>query len=326
MTLRLASRSPIMTMTLLPLLGAAAAVAAACGGDGAAASVDDPSGGAADAGAQLGRDGGGQPQPAPSDGGGDAAPPSGSTGTESEPNDGNPETQTNPISVPGAMNGVIGTPNDQDIFTFDVTPGEWWQWTVTPKPDLAPHLAIFDITPDNLNPPRVASAGTGAVAVLDHFVLRSGKFVAGMADTRNLPTATGKGGPTLGYVLRAEKKTLAPVPVTFPSTKTGKLAGRGSLDFYAFSATQDTTFGIVVNAKRKAPPSTLDSRLSLFHLGSKTTIITNDNAGKTTLDSQIGGKIPLTGDYLVILENEGSNVADLSYEIVFQTTAPAPAP
>jgi hypothetical protein len=321
MSLRRTSRSLAISgiMIVTPLLGG---FAAGCGGDEANAAPNSPT---EDAG-KVERAAGAEPQPSASDGGTEAAPPSGPSGTESEPNDGNPETQTNPMTVPGAMNGIIGTANDQDIFTFDVAPGEWWQWTVTPQPDLAPHLAVFDITANNLNPPRVTSAGVGTPAVLDHFVLRSGKFVAGMADTRNLPTPTGKGGPTFGYVLRAEKKTLAPTAVTFPSTKSGNLAGRGALDFYAFTATQDTTFGIVINAKRKAQPSTLDSRLSLFHLGSKTTIITNDNAGKTTIDSQIGGKIPLTGDYLVIVENEGSNVADLSYEIVFQNAAPAPAP
>lgn len=312
MTLRLATTFSLV----LPILG----VAAACSDDATApATADTP-----DAAPPASRDAGAIPEP--EDAGAPDTSTPGSVQTEAEPNDGNPETQTNPMKVPGVMKGAVGTANDQDIFTFDVAPGEWWQWTLTPDADLAPHLAVFDITPDNLNPPRVASAGAGQPTVLDHFVLRSGKFVAGVGDTRNIPTKSGRGGPTFGYQLRAEKKTLAPIAVTFPSTKTGKLAGRGALDFYAFTATKDADFGIVIKAQRKVPASTLDSRLSLYHLTSNAAIITNDNAGKTTIDSQVGGKIPLTGDYLVIVENEGSNVADLAYEIVFQTSAPAPAP
>lgn len=299
-----------------------ALVAPACSDDGELAATTPDAGPATtpEAGSTVGRDGGGSPSGNMDGGATDAEAPLPSA-TESEPNDGRTETETNTMTVPGEMKGAIDPADDRDIFTVDVAPGELWQWTITPAATLAPHLAVFDLAPDNLNPSRVVFAEASETAVLDHFVLRAGKFVAGVRDARNVPTPSGRGGPSFGYALRAVKRALTPVAATFPTTKTGKLAGPGALDFYAFSATKGTTFGIVINAKRKATPSTLDSRLSLFDLGRKKAIITNDNAGASS-DSQIGGEIPDSGDYLVVVENEGADASDLSYEIVFQTTEP----
>lgn len=272
-----------------------------------------------DAGTAAPRDGGTTP-PTPDAATADGEAPLASQ-TEAEPNDGKTETETNAMTLPGEMKGTIDPADDRDIFSVTVSKGELWQWTITPAAPMAPHLAVFDLLPDNKNPSRVVFADTGAPATLDHFVLSDGKFVAGVRDARNVPTATGKGGPTFGYTLRAVKRALAPVAVTFPSTKSGTLAGPGALDFYSFRATKGTVFGIVVKAARKVPASTLDSRLSLFDLTAKKPIITNDNAGASP-DSQIGGQIPETSDYLVVLENEGTNPTDLSYELVFQTTEP----
>ncbi len=292
------------------------AMLVACAADDVSPVASD----APDAATSSPRDGGGTTTPGPDATVADAEAPLASQ-AEVEPNDGKTETETNPMTVPGEMTGTIDLADDRDIFRVTVSKGELWQWTITPAAAMAPHLAVFDLLPDNQNPSRVVFADPGAPAVLDHFVLSDGAFVAGVRDARNVPTATGKGGPTFGYTLRAVKRPLAPAPVTFPSTKTGKLASPGALDFYSFSATKGTVFGIVLRAARKVPASTLDSRLSLFDLTAKKSIITNDNAGGSP-DSQIGGQIPETSDYLVVVENEGTNPTDLSYELVFQTTEP----
>ena len=71
------------------------------------------------------------------------------------------------------------------------------------------------------------------------------------------------------------------------ATKTGKLASVGSVDFYTFTGTGGKGWDIVVNAERKQPSSTLDSRLTIWDVTAKKPIITNDNAAGTT-DSQIG--------------------------------------
>ena len=302
--------------TLAGLLGAGALLFLACSSDGGS-----PAGGG-DAGASEGGSGSSSSSSSsPSSGGGadaggDAEAPL-TEQTEKEPNNGATATEVNAMKLPGSMTGVIDPANDVDIFGIDVAPGEFWEWTLTPTgADLAPHLTVFDTAPSSLNPTRLVAGAAGGPSSLQHFVLRPGSFVAAVRDTRNVPTASGKGGPTYGYKLVGKKKTPNLVTVTLPSTKTATLASLSSLDLYTFTANAGTGFDVVVKAARKAPASTLDSRLSLFDLTTKQTLITNDDAAGTS-DSQIGGTLPSTGAYVVILENEGTNGADLSYQIEF---------
>ncbi len=237
--------------------------------------------------------------------------------TEVEPNDGKTPTQIGAMALPGTMNGVIDPANDTDIFAIKLAPGDFWDWTATPKgADLAPHVIVFD-TAGGLNPIVVGFAGAGQPAKLQHFVLRTGTFVVGMRDARNVGADGGKGGPTYGYALTAKRGIPQPVSVTFPSTKTGKLASVGSVDLYTFTGTGGKGWDIVINAAKKASPSTLDSRLSLFDLTAKKAIITNDNATGSTTDSQIGSPDAAPSTYMVIVENEGKDGTDLSYEIQF---------
>lgn len=244
------------------------------------------------------------------------------TATEVEPNGGQPETAVGTMKLPGVMNGVIGAPvagvDDIDIFTIDIKPGEFWDWNAVATPaGLAPLVTVFDITPSTLNPTAVGYAGAGAPAKLQHFVLRPGTFVVAMRDARNRAPSQHKGGPTYGYALTGKRAVPQPTAVTFPSTKTGKLASVGSVDLYTFTGTGGKGFDIVINAARKLPASSLDSRLSLFDITAKKAIITNDN-GPTTTDSEVGGDAPLASTCMVIVENEGVDDSDLSYEIQFK--------
>jgi hypothetical protein len=236
---------------------------------------------------------------------------------EVEPNNGATKTEIGSMKLPGTMNGKIDPANDTDIFAIDLAPGDFWDWTATPTTgDLAPHVIVFD-SAMGLNPTVVGFAAAGQPAKLQHFVLRTGTFVVGMRDARNVGADGGKGGPTYGYALTAKRATPQPVSVTFPATKAGKLASLGSVDLYTFSGTNGKGFDIIVRAEKKMPPSTLDSRLSLFDLTAKKAIITNDNATGTT-DSQVGSPDPAPSTYMVIVENEGKDPTDLSYEIEFK--------
>jgi hypothetical protein len=237
--------------------------------------------------------------------------------TEVEPNNGTPATAIGTMKLPGTMNGKIDPANDIDVFSIDLAPGDFWDWTATPtSADLAPHVIVFD-SAGGLNPSVVGFAAAGAPAKLQHFVLRTGTFVVGVRDARNVGADGGKGGPTYGYALAAKRGTPQPTAVTFPMTKTGKLASVGSVDLYTFTGTSAKGWDIVINADRKIPKSTLDSRLSLFDLTAKKAIITNDNALGTT-DSQIGSPDPAPSTYMVIVENEGKDGSDISYEIQFK--------
>jgi len=245
---------------------------------------------------------------------GDAAEPL-TVATESEPNNGTTTTEVNAMVLPGTMNGKIDPADDVDIFSLALAPGELWEWSLAPTgADLAPHLAVFDTSPSSRNPTALVAGTVGAALPLQHFVLNAGTFVAAVRDARNVPTKTGKGGPTFGYALTGRKKALAPVAVTFPSTTSGRLSSLGAVAVYAFSTTNGKGYDVILRAKRKASPSTLDSRMSLFEVAGKRTLITNDNAGTST-DSQFGGDAPLTGLHYVIVDNEGTDATDLSYEL-----------
>lgn len=250
---------------------------------------------------------------------------------ESEPNDGDAVdggAQTNTMTLPGVMTGAIQDADDKDLFSIAVAPGELWSWELrADASSFVPHLIVFDTTPANLNP-TVAAKGAAAtdVARLDHFVLGAGTFLAGVRDARNLPAASSAhvGAPNLTYRLIATKKTVNPTSVTLPSTVTGALAYVGNVAIYTFSANAGTNVDLVVNAKRKAAPSALDSRLTLFAVASKTALLTNDDLNGSTTDSEIHGPLPSTGTYYVVLENVAdmastASVPDLSFEISLAT-------
>src|SRR4051812_38924693 len=60
----------------------------------------------------------------PGDAGKDVEQPL-TSATEVEPNNGQPETAVNAMKLPGIMNGKIDPANDIDIFTIDLTPGDF---------------------------------------------------------------------------------------------------------------------------------------------------------------------------------------------------------
>lgn len=287
-----------------------------------AACSDDPAS-SSDAGADSGTtpdatsaaDSGTTPDATTSDAGDASAPLT--VGTEAEPNDGTAATEVNTMVLPGTMNGKLDPANDVDIFSVAIAPGELWEWSLAPTgADLAPHLTVFDTAPSTRNPTALVAGAPGATLPLQNFVLSAGTFVAVVRDARNVPTKTGRGGPTFGYALTGKKKAIDAIPVTFPSTKSGRLGSLGAVDVYSFTTTNQKGYDVVLRAKRKASPSTLDSRISLFEVAGKRTLITNDNAGTST-DSQFGGDDPLTGLYYVVVDNEGTDGSDLSYDIEF---------
>jgi hypothetical protein len=244
--------------------------------------------------------------------------PTGPSQTEMEPNNGAATTEVNTMIVPGTMSGKIDPANDSDIFSVDVMPGQYWEWTATPSADLAPLVTLFDTAPASLNPTAIAPAGAGVPATLQHFVLRPGKFVVAMRDARNRTPSQNKGGPSFGYALAAKQVMRTPVAVTFPSIKQGRLTSLGGTDLYAFTTTTGKGFDIIVRASRKAPASTLDARLSLYDVAGNKAIITNDNTSTTIPDPQVGSASEFSGNYMVVVDNEGTNDADLSYEIEFK--------
>lgn len=282
-------------------------------------------GGTEDAGSEASTtrpDSGGIVDPDDKDAGTDADEPL-TEQTEQEPNNGNPATQVQAMTIPGTMIGAIDPANDVDIFRVMPAAGELWEWKVAPTgADLEPHIAVFDTAPDNLNPTVLAKAGAGQSATIQHFVLggdgagdAGAAWVAAIRDARNVPTASGKGGPTYGYRFTAKKLTVSPTVMNVGEKKTGTLASLSSIALYSFKLTQTTGLDVIITADRKASPSTLDSRLSIFDAAKKKSIGTNADLDNTTTDSQLGGDAIPAGTYIIVLENEGTDATDLSYEV-----------
>lgn len=250
------------------------------------------------------------------DAGVDSTPEKLTIADEMEPNGGQPASAVNAMVLPGTMNGKIDPANDLDVFSIKLAPGDFWDWTLTPTTaDLAPHVIAFD-TAGGLNPIVAGFSGAGVPAKLQHFVLRTGTFVIGVRDARNVGADGGRGGPTYGYALTGKRATPQPVALTLPATKTGKLASVGSVDFYSFKGSGGKGWDVAIHAAEKAVPSTLDSRLSIYDLTGKKPIGTNDNVTGSS-DSKLGSPdpVPSSSTFLIIVENEGKDGTDLSYEI-----------
>lgn len=253
------------------------------------------------------------PDPDPTDAGTDADPPL-TAQQEKEPNNGSSDADVQSMTIPGSMTGAIDPTNDTDIFSITPGAGELWEWKLDPTgADLAPHLTVFDAAQGNNNPTVLAKGAAGDVATIQHFVLEGGKWLAVVRDARNVPTGTGKGGATYGYTFTAKKMTANPTAIAVGDTKTGTLASLSSIALFKLTLAQATPLDVVVRAERKASPSTLDSRLSMWSVATKKSIGTNDDASGTS-DSELRGNIP-AGTYTIVLENEGTDATDLSYEI-----------
>jgi hypothetical protein len=232
--------------------------------------------------------------------------------------------EVNDMITPGTMLGAIGVADDGDIFRITIAPGEFWQWDIVAEPgsSYVPHLTVFDTATSSLNPTELVAASlTTDKPRLDHFVLRSGSFVAAVRDARNVPASSSKhvGDASLKYRLVASKVTPTPAKMTLPGTASGALKYVANAGIHSFTTTKGTKIKLAVKAQRKTPASKLDSRMSLFHVGTKTTVLTNDDASGTT-DSEITGPMHADGEYWVIVENEAamastSPVPDLSYDL-----------
>jgi hypothetical protein len=267
-----------------------------------------------DAGGSTRRDSGDtEPDPDPQDAGTDADEPL-TEQQEKEPNNGSSTTDVQKMTIPGTMTGAIDPANDADIFAITPAAGELWEWKVDPTTaDLAPHLTVFDSAADNTNPTVLAKGAAGDTATIEHFVLGGGTWLAAVRDARDVPAGTGKGGATYGYTFTAKKLTAQPTTIAVGDTKTGTLASLSSVALFKLTLAASTGLDVVVRAERKASPSTLDSRLSIWSAATKKSIGTNDDATGTS-DSELGGTIP-AGTYTIVLENEGTDATDLSYEV-----------
>ncbi|MBI5493530.1 MAG: hypothetical protein HY904_00800 [Deltaproteobacteria bacterium] len=238
---------------------------------------------------------------------------------EQEPNDGATAADVNAGTVPGTFAGAVDPADDMDIFAFDLTVGTVLAWTLsTPGGVMAPHLALSQ--DGNRVPTMVARAAAGGAARQEHFVLEGGRYYAIMRDARNVPAAASAHVGSAQHAWQLAVTTLAKTPrtVSFPADESGMLESVTAIETWQFTATAGMAFDIVLHARRKTPPSDMDSRLSLFHADAADWIITNDDdLAESTVDSHVGGTLTAAGSYIVVVENVEPAATDLGYQLVF---------
>jgi hypothetical protein len=152
-------RSALLARVMVPFLFLAgvSVAAGACSSSSDTASPDDSDAGQGSDATSMPRDAQ-QDTSLIEDGGVDADPPA-TVADEVEPNNGATATELGTMVLPGTMNGKIDPANDIDIFSIKLAPGDFWEWTATPKSaDLAPHVVVFD-SAGGLNPTVIGFEG-----------------------------------------------------------------------------------------------------------------------------------------------------------------------
>ncbi|HEY3445561.1 MAG TPA: hypothetical protein VGK67_04310, partial [Myxococcales bacterium] len=281
-------------------------------GADAQAGVDARASSPADAGLEPGADAASAAGPDGSSLGPDAG---GTALTEQEPNDFKPSTQYNPVTLPLEMTGTLqsGTNPDMDVLGANLSAGDLWTWRLeSPGGKVVPKLFIFEAAGDM--PYFVSVAAQGQVAEQEQFALSSGLWHVVVADQRNPgDNNTVCGGATVCYggadfdwKLTAQATARTPTAVVFPSTVQGTLRHAFALDLYGFHAAANTKIDVDLKAKRKSPPSNLESRMSLFDVTNKVWRITNDGQVQlATTDAHLSAPegLPAEADYVIVVEN-----------------------
>jgi len=236
--------------------------------------------------------------------------------TETEPNNAGAAGETNAVTFPATVRGAITPADDLDILRVTLAPGELWTWRLTsPGGVFAPHLSIVEET--NATPVLLALAGAGGNAEQPHFVLQGGTYFLIVRDSRNVPSASSQhaGGADHTWQLSGTSPAAQPGLVELPSTTEASLATPFSIGLHQFQAAQGTMLDAVVNAVRRAPPSDMDTRLSLYDVTNRDWLITNDDDG-TSRDSRVGGEMPTSGAYILIVDNINPAATVRDYSLV----------
>jgi hypothetical protein len=231
---------------------------------------------------------------------------------EQEPNDGTTKTEFMSITIPIAVKGAIGVPDDIDVFGWNAAAGDRLTAVVKSDGTLQPHLAIFGDSA--LDVPAAVNTGTGQV-MAEYYVLKSGSYFIGVRDRRNVGSSSHVGGSDYTYTLEVSALQRAAQPATVGAETKGDLAPPGTIAVLSFDAAAGDKLQVEVIAARLSPPSAVDSRLSLFYPAQKTWLGTNDNISLQQTDSLLSGTMPFAGTYHAIVENEGTAQSNLGFTL-----------
>lgn len=231
---------------------------------------------------------------------------------EKEPND--TEASIQAIPVPVKVVGTVDPKGDVDAFRASLNAGDFLVWHLTPTSDLAPYLGVVE-KKDSV-PHYAGHADKGVAFEIEQFVTKTGDWNVIVSDWNNVQAqGTKTGGPTFGYTLSAQKVSRTPTSIAMGDTAKGSLTSPYAAALYAFSPPAQKGFDVDVMAKRKASPSDMDSRLTMFDTTQKKWVTTNDDLALDQSDSRLGTDGLPAGTYILVVENVNADAKDLSFDL-----------
>lgn len=235
--------------------------------------------------------------------------------TEKEPNNGASASDFQAVKVPAAIAGAIDPAGDTDVFRASLAAGDFYVWRLEPTgAALSPHFGLIE--KDDAVPHFAAKAGKGAVVEQEQFVTMTSDWNAVVRDATNVAGGGAKvGGAGFGYTLTVRKEARASVPVVVGSTTKASLKTPYQVALFALDLNSETALDVDVLAQRKAPASSLDTRLTLFDMSKKVWIATNDDIALDQSDSRLGSDALPPGKYMLVVDAVDAKGTDLSFEL-----------
>lgn len=232
---------------------------------------------------------------------------------EKEPNDSADTIQSIP-SPPVAVKGSVDPVGDIDAFRVKLQAGDFVVWRIgTAGASWAPYLGVIE--KDDAVPHYVGHVEGGSFE-LEQFVTKSSDWQLVVSDWNNVKSGGTKvGGPTFGYVVKAEKVARTPTPIAVGATATQSLATPYAAALFALTLTTETGLDVEIRAKRKASPSDMDSRITLFDQNKAQWVATNDDLALDQTDSKLGSDALPAGSYVIVVENVDPASQDRSFEL-----------
>ncbi len=243
------------------------------------------------------------------------------TAQEMEPNDGATLTEVNPITPGVVMQGSIGAANDSDIFKVATTPGKVYEvrLVTTSLSPLEGHLSVFDAGRNGKSAGqdyiKIATSGHGTHdAVLRLLAMGEGGYLLAVRDERNVPKASGYGGPSFSYLLSVEEHAASEVVqknLPLPGTTSASLGSPGDLHLYPFTIASNQS----ITADLTPTSDSFFARMFVFSSKTGDWVARNGNDGSDPASHFDDVPLQPAGDAFLVVENVNEEATSLGYTL-----------